>query len=104
MLEELGNQRGIAIAFVDIATALAERGDARDAVRVYAASAALRERTRTSLGPGSEQEIAGRLEALARELGDPAYDEAWSGGRAWSMAAAIRFVLGDDPPARASSR
>jgi predicted ATPase/class 3 adenylate cyclase len=70
------------------------RGCADDAARLYAAAASQRERLNLARSPRGERQWCDRLSAARRELGDSAFEAAWSQGREWELEEATRRTLG----------
>jgi hypothetical protein len=68
-------------------------GVLEDAVRLRAATARSRQRLGLLRGPAAERRWLGELAMLRQALGDRAFDEAWSQGRAWDINEAVRQVL-----------
>jgi predicted ATPase/class 3 adenylate cyclase len=74
------------------------RGRADDATRLYAAAASQRQRLNLTRPPRDEQRWRDQLSATRRDLGDAAFDAAWSEGREWELKEAIRRTLAVKPP------
>jgi len=68
-------------------------GVLEDAVRLRAATARSRQRLGLLRGPAAERRWLWELAMLRQALGDRAFDEAWSQGRAWDINEAVRQVL-----------
>ncbi len=68
-------------------------GEVDNAVRVGAAATATREARALVRTPHREAEMQVRLRAERTQLGDPAFDAAWSTGRAWTLEEAIEHAM-----------
>jgi hypothetical protein len=77
----------------DFVELLQRVGEVENAVRICAAVTATREARALVRSPLRESEMQTRLKAARAALGDPAFDSAWSTGRAWTLEAAIKHAL-----------
>ena len=68
-------------------------GEAENAVRIGAAGTATREARALVRSPHREAEMQARLKTARVALGEPAFDAAWSTGRAWTLGEAIEHAL-----------
>ena len=67
-------------------------GFAEDAVRLYAAAAAVREKLVLPRPPRSDRRWRDDVEAVRHALG-PAFDAAWAEGQRWEIKEAVRHAL-----------
>ena len=77
----------------DCARLLQLLGVADNAVRLYAAAAACRERVTFSLSPRSVQRRRDDVAAARESFGASAFDAAWAEGREWALDEAIKRAL-----------
>jgi predicted ATPase/class 3 adenylate cyclase len=68
-------------------------GFAEEAVRLYAAVAAVREKLVLPRPPRSDRRWRDDVEALRHALGDAAFDAAWADGQRWEIKEAVRRAL-----------
>ena len=73
-------------------------GRAEDAARLYAAAEYQRERRALIRSPRSGRRRQDVIAAARANLGDTAFETAWSEGRAWELEEAIRCALAVAPP------
>jgi tetratricopeptide (TPR) repeat protein len=77
----------------DHAGLLQTLGHIQEAVRIYAAAAAARERLVLRRPPRSEQAWEDGITAARTVLGDAAFDAAWAEGHTWQLEMAVRRAL-----------
>jgi predicted ATPase/Tfp pilus assembly protein PilF len=77
----------------DYVKLLERAGQCESAVRTSAATTALRAMLGLPRSPHREAEMQARIKAARVELGDAAFDAAWSGGRTWTLDEAIDKAL-----------
>ena len=68
-------------------------GQVENAVRACAAATASREAIGLARSPHREAEMETRLEAARTDLGEPAFEAAWTTGRTWTLDEAIDHSL-----------
>ena len=64
-----------------------------NAVHIYAATTMARQALGVRRAASQESELQSRVEAARAELGERAFDKAWSTGRSWSRNDAIEHAL-----------
>jgi predicted ATPase/class 3 adenylate cyclase len=77
----------------DYAKLLQLVGELENAVRICAATAAIRETLGLVRSPHREAEMQTRVKAARATLADTAFDAAWSTGRTWTLDEAIEHAL-----------
>ena len=77
-------------------------GLAEEAARLHAAVASQRERLNLTRSPRSERHWCDAVAATRSDLGEAAFDAAWSQGRAWELDEAVRRALALATPAPAT--
>jgi len=68
-------------------------GQVENAVRAYAAAAAVREALGLPRSPHREAEVQTRVKVARADLGETAFEAAWMTGRAWALDEAIDHTL-----------
>jgi hypothetical protein len=94
-LEELGDKAGVALALIGVAHVAAAERRRELAVRLFAASAVLRESIGRAISPASRGRIERRLDEMRGELGTAAFDDAWAAGQAMTWEDAAAEALGE---------
>ncbi len=77
----------------DYASLLETTAEAQTAVRIFAAAAAIRVALGIPRSARREAEMQSRAKAARAELGEQAFEAAWSMGRIWSQDEAIHYAL-----------
>jgi predicted ATPase/class 3 adenylate cyclase len=94
-LQENEDDEGIAECLDGLARVLLSQGQTARAIKLYGATAALRNSDGMSLSPANQAEYV-RLIATARAtLGETAFTAAWTEGEVQSLAATVTEILGD---------
>jgi predicted ATPase/DNA-binding XRE family transcriptional regulator len=94
-LGELGDQRGIAQALEALAVVACARGTSVRAARLLGAATALREAIGAPLPPVEHAAHERTLACARADLGEPAFERAWSGGWALPIDQAVAEALAD---------
>jgi tetratricopeptide (TPR) repeat protein len=87
----------------DHAALLQTRGMAPEAVRIYAAAAAARERLVLRRPPRTEQAWEDGTTAARALLGDAGFDAAWAEGHSWQLEMAVKRALTPFPAQRVTA-
>jgi tetratricopeptide (TPR) repeat protein len=77
----------------DFAALMQESGRPADAVRVHAATVAIRERLTIARLQRGEARRLRSIESACEAMGEPAFDAAWAEGSAWALDDAIECAL-----------
>jgi DNA-binding NarL/FixJ family response regulator len=92
---DIGNRLGVAESLVALAQHAAANGQPRQATRLLAAAASLRERAGAAT-PVTEARVSERVTTdLRRSLGTASFSAAWAAGAGLSLEQAVTEALGD---------
>lgn len=103
LARELGESARIAGMIEGLAALFMAEGQPQQAARLFGVAAAMREATGTFPTAAGRVENENGVAALRAALGEEAFAEEWSAGRAWSLEQAIDQALRGDVPAEAPS-
>ena len=96
MFQELGHKRGVAKVLECLASSAAAQSNARQALHLAGAAAALRQRLGAPLAPAEAPRLEKALEFARRTLGSAASMTAWMEGWAMPVEEAIQEGLTRD--------
>jgi hypothetical protein len=86
----------MSVCLGQLAEVSARQGEWQRAARLFAAAEVLRRTVSASLAPAERVDLAESVAAIRAALGEEAFSQAWSEGRAMSLEEAVAYALEEE--------